>query len=126
MNESDNTIKINNLEFDKNTGMLIGTESFDLNENPAFSGVRFGKVYVNNKVTAIDAKKFQVLPSSIRERILTYPNSDYTRDILSQPIGTVTEDTFPNFKDISYTPNGEAIIMNDENGNPTRTPFFLN
>lgn len=119
-------IKINNLEFDTTTGELIHDESDYLSYDPPFSGVHDGKVYVQNRLTPIDAEKFQVLPSSIRERILMYPNSDYTRDILSAPTGSVLEDTFPNFNNISYTPDCEAIIMNNDNGSPVRTPFFMN
>lgn len=119
-------IKIDNLEFDTTTGKLIYDESDYLSCDPPFSGVQNGKVYVQNKLTPIDADKFQALPSSIRERILMYPNSDYTRDILSAPIGSVLEDTFPNFSNISYTPDCEAIIMNNDNGHPVRAPFFMN
>ncbi len=122
---AEKTIKINNLEFDINTGSFV-SDSSDLDCFPAFSGVKDNKVYINNKLTIIDAKKFQALPSTIKERILANPNSDYTRDVLSQPLGRIHNDTFPNFNGISYMPNGEAIILNDEEGNPIRKPLFMN
>jgi len=126
MYEDNNRIHINDLEFDSTTGELIIDTKMCLDCDPAFSGIKNGRIYVNNRITAIDINKFQSLPKSIRERILAYPNSDYTRDILSQPTGSIEYDTFPNFKDISYTTTGDAIIMNDEDGQPTRAPLFLN
>jgi len=105
---------------------MLSNKEDELDCSPEFSGVKNGKVYVCNKLTPIDVKKFQSLPVSIQERILKYPYSDYTRDVLSEAAGTILEDTFPNFKNLSYTAEGAAIIMNDSNGTPVRTPFLLN
>ena len=124
MNNEIKTIKIDNFEFDSQTGELV-SDSTDLKCFPAFSGIKNGKVYINNKLTVIDAKKFQALPISIQNRILLYPHSDYTRDILSQPFGSIAEDTFPNFNGISYMPDGKAIILNNEEGTPIRKPLFM-
>jgi len=120
---------IGNIEYNINTGepIIPANEKYlpSFAEITApFSGVKEGKVIVNNETTTINADKFLALPKTIRERILAYPNSDYTRDVLSMPKGSIVKDTFPNFNNISYSPKGEAIILNDEKGDPIRAPFF--
>lgn len=114
---------LGNLEFDAATGML-NLPKGRLQEREIFSGVRNGRVFVKNRLTSIDAEKFQALPRSVRERILEFPNSDYARDVLAQPKGMVVKDTFPNFNQISYSSKGEAIILNDDFGEPIRALFF--
>ncbi len=121
---------VGDIEYDLETGKAIIPESeqYDptLPELTApFSGIKNGKVIINNETTTINVEKFCDLPKSIRERILKYPNSDYTRDVLALPKGTITHDSFPNVNNLSYTEQGEAIIMNDSFGNPIREQFFL-
>lgn len=126
MDRNSEIIKIDGMEFDSQTGEMISAKGEMLDCSPEFSGVKNGKVYVNNRPTPIDVNKFQSLPASIQERILRFPNSDYSRDVLSEPAGTVLQDTFPNFRDLSYTPDCAAIIMNNTDGQPVRAPFFMN
>lgn len=119
----DNRALLGDLVFDMSTGML-NLPAARLREREVFTGVKFGKVFIKNRLTSINAEKLMSLPKSIRERIYEFPNSDYARDILAQPKGSIVVDTFPNFNNISYTSNGEAIIIHDDNGTPIRMTMF--
>ena len=114
---------LGNLVFDLKTGMLNIPKN-RVQEREVFSGVRLGKVFVKNRLTTINAEKFMSLPKTVQERILKYPNSDYARDILAHSKGDIKIDTFPNFNSISYTAEGKAIILHDEEGEPIRKSIF--